>query len=253
MVLLRLCTLVFVIGPLLIALRRPGRLTLRAFLATLWMAVTLTMMSLGYLGSVAFIPVSLAALIFYSFPLLVGVIAAAAGRERMTAAKAAGLLVAFVGLALALGPSFATLDWRGVALAFTAALGMGFAVTFGGEAVRGQDTLAMNFYTNLWMLIGLALYLAVAGGIALPATGLGRAGAAGVCLCYVLAFVSWFLAARRIGPVRVAALFNIEPLVSILAAWLLLGERLGPLQLTGAALVLGSVVAVTLAGAFRKQ
>jgi drug/metabolite transporter (DMT)-like permease len=130
---------------------------------------------------------------------------------------------------------------------------MGFTVTFGGEAVRGQDTLAMNFYTNLWMLIGLVLYLAADGGIALPVTALGRAGAAGLCLCYVLAFVTWFLAARRISPVRVAALFNIEPLVSILCAWLLLGERLGPLQLAGAALVLGSVVAVTLAGTSRKQ
>jgi drug/metabolite transporter (DMT)-like permease len=252
-VLLRLCTFVCVVGLLLVALRRPGRLTLRAFLATLWMAVTLTMMSVGYLGSVAFIPVSLAALIFYSFPLLVGVIAAADGRERMTGRKAVALMVAFVGLALALGPSFSTLDWRGVALAFTAALGMGFTVTYGGEAVRGQDTLAMNFYTNLWMLIGLALYLAMAGGVTLPATRLGWTGAAGVCLCYVLAFVSWFLAARRIGPVRVAALFNIEPLVSIFCAWLLLGERLGPVQLAGAALVLGSVVAVTLAGTSRRQ
>jgi len=222
-------------------------------LGTLWMAVTLAMVSLGYLGSVAFIPVSLAALILYSFPLLVGVIAAAAGRERMTIAKAAALLTAFIGLGLALGPSIESLDWRGVACAMVAALGMALTVTFGGEVMRAEDTLVMNFYTNLWLLIGLAAYMAAAGGFLLPSTGLGVIGAAGVCVTYVGGLVSLFVALRMISPVRLAALFNIDPLVSVIAAWLLLGERLGPMQLIGAALVLGSIVAMTLAGSRIRQ
>jgi drug/metabolite transporter (DMT)-like permease len=236
-----------------VLLRRPVRLTRGTLVATLWMAVTLAMISLGYLGSVAFIPVNLAALIFYSFPLLVGVIAAVARRDQMTMAKAAALLVAFVGLALALGPGLDSLDGRGIACAVTAALGMGITVTFCGEAMRGQDTLTMSFYTNLWLLIGLAGYMSAVGRIMLPATPLGTIGVAGVCMCYVVAFLSWFLAARLIAPVRLAALMNIEPLVSIFAAWLLLGERLVALQLLGACLVLGSIVAVTLSGIRRTR
>jgi len=252
-VLLRLVTLVVIVGTLLWLLRRPCHLTRRALLGTLWMAVTLAMVSLGYLGSVAFIPVSLAALILYSFPLLVGVIAAAAGRERMTIAKAAALLTAFIGLGLALGPSIESLDWRGVACAMVAALGMALTVTFGGEVMRAEDTLVMNFYTNLWLLIGLAAYMAAAGGFLLPSTGLGVIGAAGVCVTYVGGLVSLFVALRMISPVRLAALFNIDPLVSVIAAWLLLGERLGPMQLIGAALVLGSIVAMTLASSRIRQ
>ena len=252
-VLLRLVTFVVIVGALLWLLRRPCHLTRRALLGTLWMAVTLAMVSLGYLGSVAFIPVSLAALILYSFPLLVGVIAAAAGRERMTIAKAAALLTAFIGLGLALGPSIESLDWRGVACAMVAALGMALTVTFGGEVMRAEDTLVMNFYTNLWLLIGLAAYMAAAGGFLLPSTGLGVIGAAGVCVTYVGGLVSLFVALRMISPVRLAALFNIDPLVSVIAAWLLLGERLGPMQLIGAALVLGSIVAMTLAGSRIRQ
>ena len=253
MVLLRVIVLVVVVGTLLALLRRPRRLARRALLATLWMAVALAMMSLGYLGSVAFIPVSLAALIFYSYPLLVGAIAAAAGRERLTPLKTAALLVAFLGLALALGPRLEFLDWRGVACAVLAALGMALAVSFGGKAMQGEDTLTMNFYTNLWLLIGLAAFMAVAGGFRLPATGFGAIAALGVCVSYIVAFVTWFLALRMVSPVRLAALFNIEPLVSILAAFLLLGERLGPMQLAGAALVLGSIVAMTLAGSRTKR
>lgn len=140
-VLLRMLLFVAVIGAVLLLLRRRWRLDARVFAATLWMAVALLMMSLGYLGSVAFIPVSLAALILYSFPLMVGVIAALSGRDRMTTVRALALLTAFVGLALALGSEIGSLDWRGVAAACVAALGTALIVTFGGEAVRGQDTL----------------------------------------------------------------------------------------------------------------
>jgi drug/metabolite transporter (DMT)-like permease len=247
-VLLRHCTFVAIVGALLMLLRRSLRLTRGAVIASLWMALTLAMMSLGYLGSVAFIPVNLAALIFYSFPLLVGVIAVMAGHERMTIVKSAALLAAFVGLALALGPGLDSLDLRGIACALTAALGMGITVSFCGAAMRGQDTLVMTFYTNLWLLIALAIHMTASGKFMLPATALGGIGAAGVCLCYVVAFLSWFLAARLISPVRLAALLNIEPLVTIFAAWLLLGERLAPLQLFGACFVLGSVIAVSASG-----
>jgi drug/metabolite transporter (DMT)-like permease len=48
---------------------------------------------------------------------------------------------------------------------------------------------------------------------------------------------------RGLGPSQAAVVSTFEPLFTIaLAAWLL-GERLAPLQLVGAALVLGGVVA----------
>ncbi len=253
MVLLRHVLFVALVGTLLLVLRRRCRLSPKALLATLWMAATLAMMSLGYLGSVAFIPVNLAALIFYTNPLLVGMLAAAAGREQMTIAKAAALLVAFIGLSLALGPGFESLDPRGIACALTAALGAALTIAFYGQAMRGQDTLTITFYTNLWTLIGLVVYLAMSGGFALPRTALGAIGTGGVGLCYVVAFLTWFLAGRLAGPVRIAALMNIEPLVSIFAAWLLLGERLAPVQIIGACLVLGSILAITLSGIRRPR
>ena len=159
-VLLRTAAFVVVVGLVLMSLGRLGRLSRRALIGTLWMAMTLAMVSLGYQGSVAFIPVSLAALIFYSFPLLVGLFAVIAGRDRMTAGKAAALLAAFLGLALALGPEFGALDWRGIALALLAAVGMGLTMTFGGEATRNEDALLMAVYTNVWMLIALAVFAA---------------------------------------------------------------------------------------------
>jgi drug/metabolite transporter (DMT)-like permease len=137
-VFIRTATFVFVVGLGLALLGRLQRLPRRALIGTLWMAVTLIMVSLGYQGSVAFIPVGLAALVFYSYPVLVGLIAVAARRDRVTVGKATALLAAFLGLGLALGPEFGALDWHGVGLALLAAVGMALTIVFGGEAIRGH-------------------------------------------------------------------------------------------------------------------
>ena len=244
-VVLRTLTFVIVIAVVVAVLRRDFRLDRRTFVATLWMAVTLIMVSLGYQGSVAFIPVSLAALVFYTFPLMVSLIAVATGRDRLTGRKAIAVPGAFVGLALTLGPSLASLDWRGIGLALLAALGMALTLTFGGEATRGRDPIVMSVYTNVWMLIVLAIFATATGGFALPTTGTGRSVTAALSVTYVIAYVCWYLALGRVQPVRLAALFNIEPLVTLLAAWLVLGERLSGLQFAGAALVLASIVAIS--------
>jgi drug/metabolite transporter (DMT)-like permease len=57
-----------------------------------------------------------------------------------------------------------------------------------------------------------------------------------------------FLALHAAGSVRTSLIFNLEPVVAITAAWLLLGERLTHLQIGGVALVIG---ALTLAGLAR--
>jgi drug/metabolite transporter (DMT)-like permease len=241
---LRFAAFVVVVGLILLALRRSFAVSGPAVRGTLWIAACLAAVSLGYQASVAFIPVSLAALVFYSFPLLVGLAAVAARRDRLNAAKTLALLAAFVGLALALGPGFSDLDWRGLALALLAALGMTLTLTFGGEAMRGEDPLVMAVFTNFWMLVGFAVVLALAGGLALPSTPAGAIGLAGNGLSYVLGYICWFAALGLVKPVRLAALFNIEPLVTLGVAAAILGERLSPLQLLGAALVLAAVMGI---------
>lgn len=244
-VVFRTAAFVVIVGVALAVLGRLSWLSLRGAFGTLWMAVTLTMVSLGYQGSVAFIPVSLAALLFYGYPLLVGVIAVLARRDRMTVGKAAALVAAFVGLALALSPGFGALDWRGIALVLIAASGMALTLAFGGAAIENQDALLMSLYTNVWMLAALVIAMAVAGGPAFPATQSGWLGATGLCLSYVVAYAGWYTALGLVRPVRLAAIYNIEPLVTLIVAWLVLDERMSALQWLGAGLVLASVVSMT--------
>lgn len=238
-VFLRFVAFVLLIGPLIKLLGRPVLLPRGGLARTLGIAVLMLMMSAGYLFSVAYIPVSLAAMIFYTFPLMVGVLSAATGREPMTTVKIVALLGAFAGLALALGPSFTSLDPRGVALALTAAIGVALATLFGARAMVGYDGLAFNFWTNAWMLVVASAFVAIAGGLAWPDGAVGSGAAILGTLLYVGAFIAWFAALRLIAPTYGAVMLNVEPVVSVAAATLLLGERLGPLQLAGVVLVLG--------------
>jgi drug/metabolite transporter (DMT)-like permease len=58
-----------------------------------------------------------------------------------------------------------------------------------------------------------------------------------------LAFLWWNIGLRGIGPGRIAVFSHLTPVFGVLAAWLILGERLAPLQILGASLAVAGVVA----------
>ena len=79
--------------------------------------------SIGHLGAVNYIPVSLSAIIFYSFPLLVIGYKRFAQRQPVTGNELLAFLLAFIGIGVALGSDFHEFDLRGIALALLGAVG----------------------------------------------------------------------------------------------------------------------------------
>jgi len=75
----------------------------------------------------------------------------------------------------------------------------------------------------------------------IPGTALGLVGLAGVSITYLLGVLAFFAALIRIGPLKAALLAQLEPVVSILAAVLILGEQLSLAQGAGVVLVLGAL------------
>jgi hypothetical protein len=60
----------------------------------------------------------------------------------------------------------------------------------------------------------------------------------------VLAIVTFFAGLARVGPPAAAILSTLEPVVTVVLAAAVFGEVLSPVQLAGAALVLGAAVLV---------
>ncbi|MEX0922951.1 MAG: DMT family transporter [Rhodovibrionaceae bacterium] len=226
---------------LLLVLRRPLLPPRWATANVLGAAFSWFIASNCYLAAVNFIPVSLAALIFYTFPLMVAVLARFTEGARIGRLGQLAFLAAFAGLALALGPSFQGLDWRGIVFALAGAAGSAGALLFTGRLGTRIDGFGLTFWTNAFSLPGMIVLILLTGSWALPSLPEGWLPFAGGAVCYVVAINLMFLGTRLAGAAKSSMILNLEPVITIGVAAALLGERLTPLQFVGAALVVAAV------------
>jgi len=201
----------------------------------------------GYMTSILFIPVSFATLVFYTYPLMVIAVAPVIQGHRLGGRQFAAFGLAFAGLALAIGPSLQMLDWRGVALALLAAVSATTVFMISPKVVHAYHAPGVTLYSNLIGAGIIPFFLPILGGFVLPETSAGWLGMSGLCVFYVGAMLSMFVALQAAGAVPTSLIFNLEPLVAIAAAAILLGERLMPVQMAGVALVIGALVLASLA------
>lgn len=206
----------------------------------------------GYMGSVHFIPVGLAALLFFTFPLWVALFARLVEQAPLSLAGTLAFPLAFAGLALALGPSWATLDPVGIALALFGGLCAAGTFLLSRRPLERAPVLVFAAWTNsvalLTMVPLLLLHGALPGepvaslALTWPDSTLAWLAKGGATLAYLVAVLATFGAIRSAGAARTALLMNLEPLISLALAGLLLGELLSPLQWLGALLVIAAVV-----------
>jgi len=195
----------------------------------------------AYLSSVAFLPVSVAAVIFYLFPIFIVLAEPLVERTRLGPGRLGIVLLAFAGVALVVGPRFDSLDPRGLALALLAAFGAATQF-FAAARMPRTSTVSKLFWGHLLILPGVVATLHWIGGFQSPAIFAAAPIAVAVTLgAYVVSIALQLAALTRI-PASVAGLtFCAEPLFASLFAALLLGERLAGLQYAGGALVLAAI------------
>jgi drug/metabolite transporter (DMT)-like permease len=190
------------------------------------------------------IDASLLSLLLYTFPAMVAVAAVALGRERIDARRLAALVLASGGLALVVaGAGAGALDPLG------AALGLGAAVVYTTYILISDGVAARVRPRLLSALVCTGAAVSLTAGSALlgelrpgELTLAGWGWLAGLAVVSTVAAVSLFFAGlRRAGPTTASILATVEPLVTVLLAFLVFGETLGAVQLAGGALVLAAV------------
>ncbi len=238
---------------LLRRLGRPLRLAPRERWQAIGIGLVAGTMSFGYLSAVDRIPVSVAALVFFTFPAMTAVAAHLLGDERLSLLRSAALLAAFAGIALVVGfeggPNLQggrELDPVGLGLALLAAVACTVSILWTSRVLRRADALVVNGHAVLTGAAAYLLVVAAQGGPAWPVTGLGWVGLVGASLVYAAGFVSIFHAVGLLGPFRVAALGNIEPIIAVGFAVAVLGETVTPQQGAGMTVVIAALVALQL-------
>jgi drug/metabolite transporter (DMT)-like permease len=227
-----------------ISLRQTLRVGWKPILISVATGICYAVMLYGFLGAVAFIPINTAILIYFIHPLLVGLLAVWFGDERVTVKKIAALIAAFSGLGLAVGFSFGSLNLAGVGLATLATITCVFVIMGNGLAVKQAGGLVVVMYMMLSAAVTLAFMFLMFGTFALPVTTTGWLGFAGVAIGSTIGTLAFFCAVPRIGMVRATMISNVEPLLGIIFAVLILGEKISLAQGIGIAMVLASIVAV---------
>ena len=200
----------------------------------------------GLLASIRYIPVGLAMLIMYTYPLLVAAAGWLTGTESFTLDRLLAILAAFAGLALALHTPDSELDWRGVAWAVFTAVSFSAVLIVSERTMRGIDRRILMLYltSTAAVIVGVVSLTVVS--LEWPRTDQGWTLLAASTGLYVLATTLLFAAVKMIGPLRTAIIDNSAPVWAIVLAALLLGERLNMVQLFGGALVISAVVLVQL-------
>jgi drug/metabolite transporter (DMT)-like permease len=212
-----------------------GRLALLGFLGN-------TVYQLGFIGGLARTLVGNAALLMAAVPVQTAVVSHLVGHERLRGRDTAGLALSTAGIA---------------AIVLGGGKAVGFGTTLTGDLMILASTICWTFYTiglkpladrhgaitvTAWtmgfgaaplVLIAIpALRVQAWGAVSAPAWG-GIAFSGFGAL--VVAYLIWNRAVRRLGPSRTAMYSNFTPVVAMLAAWALLGERPSAWQGLGAA------------------
>lgn len=216
---------------------------------TLRLAVSASLTAIFYLSSVDHLPVPMAVVLFYMFPLFVILLASRIEGRRISQVQMGVFAVAFAGLVIAVGPSLAGLSLKGVALALGAAVSSAFMFVFAGRV--GNAPLRNAFWSQTVMGPLAFLFAWVQGGPVNPAhaveaTLLPLVLAMGT---YALAYVLQLVAAQKISADRAGLLFLFEPVTAIALAGLVLGEVLSLVQMAGVALILVALAAEIRLGA----
>jgi drug/metabolite transporter (DMT)-like permease len=233
---------------LLIIILRAGGISLilpRATgLAALALGVLTAFYSFSLLMAIDRLGVPVAILVFYLFPILTGLIVALFGWGRLSVSAMISAVVCFAGLALVLGVGQESLPTDGLWLALFAAVGLAIVTAVSGRVIKGCDPRQATLYMAAGALLSMIVIGLVVGGFRLPETEAGWIGFGATHLFYAGAMISYFAAIARIGAARTSLFSFLEPVVAISVAFLLLDQVLTPLQILGAFVILGALVAV---------
>ena len=195
----------------------------------------------GHLGAIEFIPVGLAAILFFTFPPIIGVIQTFVFREPPGLLKTLALVVSFGGLAMMLGFSLGNADPIGMTMALGAAICVASNTLWTARRLPHVDGVVVVLHMATVAAAALIIVCLISGRAVLPETSTGWAGLAGVVILQSVCLPLYYLALPRIGALKTGMVGNLQPVISIVAAYLLFTEVLSVAQLMGGGLVLGGI------------
>jgi inner membrane transporter RhtA len=209
-----------------------------------WAAVaafglTLALMNLSFYEALHRLPLGVAVTIEFVGPLG---LAAVMSRRRI---HLLAVLVAAIGVLLVNGRELGAVNWAGVAFGLGAGAGWAAYILLSAETGRRfaqLDGLALAMVVSTLVVAPYGLATA---GTQLTAGHVLLVGVGVALLSSVLPYSLELLALRRMTPAFFGVLMSLEPALGALAGLLVLGQRLGIVQIVGMACVVAASITIS--------
>jgi drug/metabolite transporter (DMT)-like permease len=214
-------------------------------------AVVYTGQSLTYFIALRTLPASLVVLIAYIYPCLVVVAGWLFLRRRVSIWHGVALAASFLGVAMLVGGAHFQLAWA-LVLAIASPTIYTAYILIGERVMQSVPAVAASAVIMSGAAFAFCILAAVGHQASPPRNATGWAVVIGIAFVPTMLAISLFLAGLpRVGAARAALLSTWEPVVTVLLAVVLLGDRLTPVQLVGGVLVLLAVIVVQVAHLWR--
>jgi len=201
-------------------------------------------MSTCYFSSLQYISASMVAILLYTYPSFVTVLASFILKEAINRQKVLALLLSMLGMVIMLWPTKGIqLNLWGVALGLAAGIIYSIYIVLGGKISQRTEPKVFSAYIITGAAVSFFLYGLVTQEIVFSLSPFGWIAISLIAIfSTVVAIVTFFGSVNLIGASKASIVSTLEPLFTTILAIIFLGEHLTLLQGVGGILILSSVV-----------
>ena len=227
----------------LILRQNPLRFGRRALITLFGLgAIVYTAQSLSYFTALKTLPASLCALIVYIYPSLVVLAGLLFLRRSVTRWHALALVASFAGLVLLVGGAELQIGW-GLLFAIAAPLIYTAYILLSEGVMSKAPAVGASAVIMSGAGIAFAIIASAQGALRAPASRDGWLVVIGLALIPTMIAITTFLAGLpQIGAARASVLSTWEPVVTVILAAILFGDRFTIFQAAGGVLILAAVL-----------
>lgn len=239
----------FSIGALLLLLyflvfdRTVLRASPRTLLKALFLGVVLyPVQSLSFMTSLKYIPAATTSLILYFYPVAVSLLSALFFKTRLNRVVILSLLLLVAGCGLVFYDAFLrSINQTGLVLATVSMLIFSVYLIFLEVLLRGENPRTISFYCVLSAALVYTLMSPPVRFLELDLAAKALTLALGL-VPTALAVTLLYRSVELIGSARASICSTLEPITTVLASALLLGEDVVAIQVAGMALILAGII-----------
>jgi drug/metabolite transporter (DMT)-like permease len=227
---------------LIVAISGAERPSRRQAIAGLGLGAVYSAHAACYSGSLSLLDAGLVDLVGYTYPVLVTVWVVARRQEAWTARSSIALTTSTGGTAMVLMGGVTHVDPLGVVLSFGSAIAYAAYTLLSARALKRGEPLVLTALVTTGAAVTLTAGGAVGGGLSTHCSGRALLLVAAVGVIAVGGMGAFVAGIGLLGASRASIVSAVQPAFTALLGFAVFGDRLGPAQIVGGAMVIGAIV-----------